>query len=129
MSHLRPQPRCLWRALLAAWIGLLCATLTARCQNADFEAANRLYEQGQFAEAAAGYQKLIDAGQASAAVLFNLGNAWFKSGKIGRAVVAYRQAATLRRATPDVWPTCSSPATRFMARESSPRPGNVGSAS
>ncbi|HRT10014.1 MAG TPA: tetratricopeptide repeat protein [Candidatus Paceibacterota bacterium] len=102
MSHLRPQPRCLWRALLAAWIGLLCATLTARCQNADFEAANRLYEQGQFAEAAAGYQKLIDAGQASAAVLFNLGNAWFKSGKIGRAVVAYRQAASLAPRDPDV---------------------------
>lgn len=102
MNHLRVQPRFRWRALLAAWLCFVGATLTARCQNADFEAANRLYEQGKFTEAAAGYQKLIEAGQTSAAVLFNLGNAWFKSGKIGRAIIAYRQAAALTPRDPDV---------------------------
>ncbi len=89
-------------AFFAPWMGLLLAALAVQAQNADFEAANRLYEQGKFTEAAASYQRLVDAGQVSAAVLFNLGNAWFKSGKIGRAVVAYRQAAALSPRDPDL---------------------------
>ena len=67
-----------------------------------FDSANRLYEQGKFADAATAYQKLIQAGSLSPALYFNLGNACFKSGQIGRAVAAYRQAEKLTPRDPDI---------------------------
>jgi tetratricopeptide (TPR) repeat protein len=67
-----------------------------------FDAGNKLYEQGKTAEAAAAYEKLIQSGQRSVAVYFNLGNAYFKSAQIGRAVAAYREAERLNPRDPDV---------------------------
>lgn len=69
---------------------------------ADFEAANKLFEQGRFAEAAAGYERLLASGQHSAALHFNLGNARFRSGRLGPAIVAYREAELLAPRDPDV---------------------------
>ncbi len=70
--------------------------------DAEFDAANALYAQGKFADAAAAYEKLIRSGAASGAVYFNLGNAFYKSGDIGRAVAAYRQAQQVAPRDPDV---------------------------
>src|SRR5438094_10424308 len=60
----------------------LCA-LRARAENpaSAFEAGNKLYYEGKFAEAAAAYEKLALSSQASPALYFNLGNACFKSGQ------------------------------------------------
>ncbi len=69
---------------------------------ASFDTANRLYEERKFAEAAAHYEVILDSGQASPALYFNLGNAHFKAGKIGHAIVAYRRAAQLTPRDPDV---------------------------
>jgi tetratricopeptide (TPR) repeat protein len=67
-----------------------------------FDAANKLYAQNKFTEAAAAYLKLIETGSVSPALYFNLGNAFFKSGQIGRAIAAYQQAAALTPRDPDV---------------------------
>jgi tetratricopeptide (TPR) repeat protein len=69
---------------------------------AGFEAANKLYEEWKFREAAEEYAGLIEAGQRSAAIYFNWGNALFKSGQLGRALAAYRQAERLSPRDPDV---------------------------
>jgi len=71
---------------------------------AGIEAANKLYEQGKFAEAAAAYEALAltHSLKVSPALLFNLGNARFKAGEIGRAIVAYRSAGALSPRDPDV---------------------------
>ena len=69
---------------------------------ADFDAANRLYEQGKFTEAVSAYEQLAHAGQASAALYFNLGNAYFKSGQIGRSIAAYREAQQITPRDPDL---------------------------
>jgi tetratricopeptide (TPR) repeat protein len=79
--------------LLPVWPGAL---------SASFEAANKLYEEGKYADAAASYQRLLQGGQVSAALCFNLGNAAFKSSQIGRAIAAYRQAERLAPRDPDV---------------------------
>jgi tetratricopeptide (TPR) repeat protein len=67
--------------------------------NAEFDAANKLYAEGKFADAAMAYEKTIQqtlANQtASAALYFNDGNAEFKLGHLGRAIAAYRHAALL----------------------------------
>jgi len=67
-----------------------------------FDAANKLYEQGKFTDAASAYEKLLQAGPVSPTLYFNLGNAFFKSGQIGRAIVTYRQAEQLTPRDPDV---------------------------
>ncbi|MFM2081336.1 MAG: BatE protein [Verrucomicrobiota bacterium] len=75
---------------------LLLAALPARADvNADFAAANRLYQQGNFAAAAAGYEQLVQSGVVSPALQFNLGNARLKAGSEGRALAAFRQAQLL----------------------------------
>lgn len=76
--------------------------LRAEDLNSAFDAANRLYAQNKYSAAAAGYEQLIAAGPVSPALYFNLGNACFKSGQIGRAIAAYRQAETLSPHDPDV---------------------------
>jgi tetratricopeptide (TPR) repeat protein len=67
-----------------------------------FEAANKLYEEGRFAEAATAYQGLLHSSGVSAALYFNLGNAYFKSGQLGQAIAAYRSARTLSPRDPDI---------------------------
>lgn len=69
---------------------------------AAFEAANKLYEEGKFNEASSAYEDLLKSGARSAAVCFNLGNAFFKSGQLGRAVTAYRAAEALNPRDPDI---------------------------
>ncbi len=61
----------------------------------DFSAANRLYAEGKFSDAASTYEKILSTGVASSALLFNAGNAEFKSGHLGKAIAAYQRAAQL----------------------------------
>lgn len=70
--------------------------------SANFDAANKLYEQGKFGEAATAYQKLIQSRTVSPAIYFNLGNAYFKAGQLGRAIAAYRNAEKISPRDPDV---------------------------
>ena len=79
---------------------VLCASLCARA--AVFEDANRLYEQGKYPEAIPLYETLLKAGHRSPGVLFNLGNAYFKNGELGRAILHYRRAQTIAPRDPDV---------------------------
>ncbi len=76
--------------------------LNAQDGTAAFEQANKFYEQGKFSEAASAYEKLAADGRVSAELLFNWGNALFKSGQIGRAIVAYRRAGVLSPRDPDL---------------------------
>ena len=89
-------------AALAVWLAQAGSALAANSVTTSFEAANRLYEQNQFAQAAAAYEQLLQTGYASPALYFNLGNAYFKSGQIGKAVAIYRQAEQLTPRDPDV---------------------------
>jgi len=68
----------------------------------QFDAANKLYAQNQFSEAAAAYEQVITNGTVSPVLYFNLGNAHFKAGQIGQAIAAYRQAERLTPRDPDV---------------------------
>ncbi len=58
----------------------------------DFSAANKFYAEGKFPEAAAAYEKILQTGAQSPALLFNAGNAEFKAGHLGQAIVSYRRA-------------------------------------
>jgi tetratricopeptide (TPR) repeat protein len=82
---------------------LLCQVCSwAEDAGAAFEKANRLYEQGQYTEAIANYEALVQSGKYSAPLLFNLGNAYFKNGQLGRAIYNYRRAESLAPRDPDI---------------------------
>jgi tetratricopeptide (TPR) repeat protein len=87
--------------LIFVLLGYACRA-SAEDSSAAFDAANRLYAEGKFAEAAVAYGKILEAGRASSSLYFNLGNAFFKSGQIGRAIAAYRQAEQISPRDPDL---------------------------
>ena len=69
---------------------------------APFDKANILYEQGDYTAAAEAYRALIENGGNSAATYFNHGNALYKVGHIGRALVEYHKALAASPRDPDI---------------------------
>jgi tetratricopeptide (TPR) repeat protein len=81
---------------LSIFLVLVCAgKILAADVAGDFAAANKLYAEGKFAEAATAYEKILSTGAHSPALFFNAGNAEFKAGHLGAAIAAYRQAELL----------------------------------
>jgi tetratricopeptide (TPR) repeat protein len=80
-------------AVMAVWI--FNGSAMAADIPTEFNAANKLYAEGKFAEAAETYEKILQSKTVSPALYFNYGNAEFKSGNFGRAIAAYRRAAQL----------------------------------
>jgi len=64
--------------------------------------ANQAYEAGDYAEAAAGYEAVIAFGVHNKDIYYNLGNAYFKLGDLGRAILNYRRAHYLDPRDSDV---------------------------
>jgi tetratricopeptide (TPR) repeat protein len=80
---------------IATAIWIFTGSATAADVSAEFNTANKLYAEGNFADATATYEKILQSKAVSPALFFNYGNAEFKSGNLGRAIAAYRQAALL----------------------------------
>ncbi len=66
------------------------------------EEANTLYERGEFAGAAQQYEALLDQGYADADIYYNLGNAHYKNGDLGRAVLNFLRAEELSPRDSDI---------------------------
>jgi tetratricopeptide (TPR) repeat protein len=95
------------RALVA---GLSVAVLALGSVAADrlhaqeeiFEQGNQLYLEADFTGAAEAYEAVLDAGFESFALHYNLGNAHFKAGELGLAILAWERARALAPSDPDV---------------------------
>ena len=75
---------------------MLCAGRLLAAGVADkFSDANQYYAEGKFADAAKGYEAILSSGTVSPNLFFNCGDAEFKSGNLGRAIAAFREAALL----------------------------------
>ena len=66
-----------------------------------FNQGNQLFARRDYAGATRAYEQALAAGP-NADACYNLGNALFKSGRVGRALVQYRRAYALRPRDPDV---------------------------
>ncbi|MBK9138972.1 MAG: tetratricopeptide repeat protein [Verrucomicrobia bacterium] len=113
-----------WRAVC---FGLLFRGAVALAQpagnpDATFDAANRLFDQGKYFEAVAGFESILRSGRASPALYFNLGNAYFKLGEAGRALAAYRVAARMAPRDPDIAANLEF-VRRSVSGGAPPRPG------
>ena len=83
---------------------VLCISATPVCaeKSASFDQANRLFQSGDFEAAASAYQNAIHADGPSAALLYNLGNSYYRVGQYGPAILAYERAKLLTPRDPDL---------------------------
>jgi tetratricopeptide (TPR) repeat protein len=85
------------RAALGLLVALLMGVggLRASTPIDLFETGNSAYEAGRYEEAAAAYEKILAYGMHDARVEYNLGNAYFKLGRLGPAILHYERALRL----------------------------------
>jgi tetratricopeptide (TPR) repeat protein len=89
--------------LAMSWVGRALATEAAPLSpQTTFFHANALYKDGQYEAAAKEYEQLLQSGLESGNLYFNLGNAYFKAGDRGKAILAYERARRLIPNDPDV---------------------------
>ncbi len=70
--------------------------------NVLFQKGNQLYAKAQYRQAAQIYQQILKEGYQSAAVYFNLGNAYYKSDDLPSAILYYEKAHKLAPNDPDI---------------------------
>ncbi len=73
-------------------------------QNEDevFMQGNEFYKQKQFDKAIESYSSLVNSGYESASLFYNLGNAYYRQGKIGYAILYYEKALNLSPGDEDI---------------------------
>ena len=90
------------------FVGLLligAVPLLAQSEVSPTEAmarANQHYEADEFAEAVSIYNAIIEAGVDNSDLYYNVANAYFKQGELGRAIVNYRRAQLLSPRDSDI---------------------------
>jgi hypothetical protein len=93
--------------LLPGVVALAAAAVLSRPAQAQdptalFNQAVAAYQRGHFDSATAGFLRLAQGGIDDDRVWYNLGNSYFKSGRIGSALVAYRRGLRLAPRDPDL---------------------------
>ena len=87
--------------LLAATTALAAPEGEARFERTFADAA-KAYDENRLPDAIAGWESLVAEGQNQPETLFNLGNAYYRNGNLGKAILAYRRAQRLAPRDPDI---------------------------
>ncbi len=98
------QPRLVaaWLVVLAA--GMFLATPSLRADEAAslFAQGNQRYTQGDYEGAIRAYESILERGFESWQVYYNLGNAYYKRGEIGKAILNFERARRLNPRDEDI---------------------------
>jgi hypothetical protein len=88
------RPFLLAAALLVAFAVLAAAPRSARADSADALArqAAAAYAAQKYPDAVAAYEQAVAAGLHDASIYYDLGNAYFRAGQLGRAILWYERA-------------------------------------
>ena len=84
------------KTLIALTLALLPCVLHATPADSAASAADRMYRDGLYTEAASLYEEVIADGYASADLYYNLGNAYYRSDRIGLAILNYERALRIK---------------------------------
>jgi hypothetical protein len=87
------------------WIAVVALVLVpadAYGQRTFFDEGNRAYEENDFERALDRYERVVQSGHESPELYYNMGNAHFKLGDLGRSVLFYERALRLRPGDEDV---------------------------
>ena len=109
-------------------VAVLVFTSGAGADASAVEAANQLYIAGHFAEAAQIYEEQIALGVQDSTLYYNLGNAYFQQGDLGRAVLNLERAAQLNPRDADIQANLQlvrQQTTELFAPEEAPGPVTV----
>jgi len=74
---------------------------TAASDGDLFVRANTAYASGKYSDAVGDFEQMVGRKEFSAPLFYNLGNAYFRSGKTGPAILNYERALWLNPADPD----------------------------
>jgi len=89
-----------WMTVLVC---LICVSSTlAGSLDHNFEQGNKLYTEGDYAGAIQEYEKIVSAEYESAELYYNLGNAYFREGQLGLAIMNYIRATRLDPGDDDI---------------------------
>ena len=79
-------------------------TAAAPATSADelWNVANQAYTEGDFEKAIADYEQILSQNLHSAALYYNLANAYFKQGKLGEALLNYNRASRIAPSDEDI---------------------------
>ncbi len=79
-------------AVIVASIAFAVLLVPARARAGDLEEASTAYAQQKYERAAAAYERAAAGGLRNEIVYYNLGNAYFRAGKLGPAILNYERA-------------------------------------
>lgn len=90
--------------IVAYLVVTMLATASERssAQEEFFREGNRRYQEGDYAGALEDYLAIVEAGFESGSLYYNIGNAYFKLGDLGRAILNYERAKRLSPRDADV---------------------------
>jgi Tetratricopeptide repeat/Bacterial SH3 domain len=88
--------------ILVVLVAVLSAFSRGQTPDQLFQQANSFFQQGKVAEARDLYEGIRQAGLESGELYFNLGNAYYRTGDIGRAILNYERALRLMPGDEDV---------------------------
>jgi tetratricopeptide (TPR) repeat protein len=104
---------------------ILCAFLASSTfaqSDGQFAKANQEYAAGHFREAIDDYEGIVRSGEWSANLFYDLGNAYFRAGDLGRAILNYERALALDRHHPEAEANLRTARDEARALELMPRP-------
>jgi tetratricopeptide (TPR) repeat protein len=109
------------------FIGLFCLLLGVNSTFATaFDDANQQFKAGDFAGAAAAYEKILAAEGPRASVFYNLGNSYQSLKQYGPAILAYERARLLAPRDPDLLANLALARKAAAAFEESGRDARLG---
>jgi tetratricopeptide (TPR) repeat protein len=90
------------RFLLTILFLIVAASARAQSPEQLFQQANGLYQDGKVAEARNLYEQIASNGYVSGDLYYNLGNAYYRLGDLGHAILNYERARRLAPADEDL---------------------------
>lgn len=90
------------RLFIPCLVVALSPALFAQSPESVLVEANKLYQQGKFAEARDAYERVVHNGYESTELYYNLGNTYYKLGIIPLAILQYERARRLSPGDEDV---------------------------
>jgi tetratricopeptide (TPR) repeat protein len=103
-NFFNPQPAMTGMiAGLILWLSVLSSPAAIETNPSElFDKANHAFVESKYKEAISDYIRVIQQRGFSPNVLFNLGNAYFRDGQIGLAILSYERAQRLNPRDPDI---------------------------
>ena len=81
---------------------LLLASLSASASATRWEAGNKAYIEGNYEKAVEEYSAIVEGGEYSEKLYYNLANAYFKQGETGKAILYYNKALRIAPSSEDI---------------------------